>query len=120
MGRACDIAAQEWESCRKSGAGCRSDAIDGLPTLRAIVRAYCERHRPRARAELAFYASLPSLREAVRRASRAERPDGKRHGHQTRIRRPAIREAGRQLLQLNLRTSRDFHELYTRIHEAIA
>lgn len=119
MSRPCDIAAEKWKSCRAKSSGCRPDAIEGPPTLQSVVRAYRQRHRPRARAELDFYASLPSLGEAVLRAARAERPDGKRHDHQTRIRRSAIQEVQRRLARLNLSRARDFHDLHTRIDAAI-
>jgi hypothetical protein len=100
-------------------AACGSDSIAGQPTLARIARAYIANHRPRAQAEADFYAGLPSLREAVRRASRAERPDGKRHDHQTRIRRSALRVAGRRLKTLDFRRVKDFGELHALLSEAI-
>jgi hypothetical protein len=119
MSRSCDAAAAKWKSYRAKALGCRPNAITGLPTLTKIVRAYVRGYRQLAQSEIDFYAVLPSLGEAVRRAARAERPDGKRHGHQTRIRRSAIREAERRLARLDLRKLQDFHELHSLIAEAI-
>jgi hypothetical protein len=100
-------------------AACGADEIAGRPTLARIVQAYVANHRPRAQAEADFYAALPSLREAVRRAARAERPDGKRHDHQTRIRRSALRRAERRLERLDLAGVKTFAELHALLSETI-
>ena len=119
MARACDVAAEEWKSCRAKASACGSDAIIGLPTLTSVVGAYCNNHRSLAQAEMAYYAGLPSMSEAVHRASRAERPDGKRHDHQTRIRCSALEQAERQLAHLNLNAVQDFNDLHSFIAGAI-
>ena len=59
-----------------------------------------------------YYANLPSLRETIARAARAERPDGKRHDHQTRIRRRALQRVERILEAASLRLCTDFEYLH--------
>jgi len=119
MSRSCDMYRSRWASCRAKAMTCRFDAIQGAVTLAKLVDRYRTVYRPSARAELAYYGSLPTLAEAVRRAGRAERPDGKRHDHQTRIRRAALAEAGRRLEKLDLRSSRTFRALHDAVERAI-
>lgn len=113
---ACIKARDEWISCR-SGFGHHSQRE--LRSLRAIVTDYIHRHRRRARAEVEYYRNLPTLREAVERSGRAERPDGKRHGHQARIGRRAIRLASQRLKNLDFRRCARFEELHALLDEAI-
>ena len=108
-----------WQRCMVRNAACGADEIAGRPTLAGIARAYIAKHRPRAQAEADFYAALPSLREVVRRAARAERPDGKRHDHQARIRRSALRRAERRLRRLGLARVRSFADLHAILSKAI-
>jgi hypothetical protein len=118
MAGSCREATERWKSCRATS-GCASDEVAGAPTLARIVRAYLRNHRQRARAEADFYSRLPSLAEAVRRASRAERPDGKRHAHQTRVRRAALRAAERRLERVRLARVRDFQSLHSLVGATI-
>jgi hypothetical protein len=83
------------------------------------VRHYIRNHRVRAKAEMDYHAALPSVAEAKRRAGRAERPDGKRHDHQTRITRTAIRRASEVLAQLRVQRCRNFAELHELLEETI-
>src|SRR5262245_55511095 len=119
MSRASIAAAEEWRTCREKNARCGSETVSGPATLAAIVQAYIKNYQRGARAEMAFYAGLSSVGEVVRRASRAERPDGKRHGHQTRIRRNALRGVERRLIRLSFSKVRDFGELHSLIARTI-
>jgi hypothetical protein len=83
------------------------------------VRAYRRDYQQGAGAELAYYANLPSLKEAVMRAARAERPDGKRHPHQTRIGRNALREVEERLLGVSFRGCTDFSLLHAFLSSTI-
>lgn len=83
----------------------------GYQTLQAIVDDYDRFHAPVARAEMEFYKGLP-LTEAIERAARAERPDGKRHDHQRRIRKEALRKVQVVLRQATLPDGREFRLLY--------
>jgi hypothetical protein len=109
-----------WVSCRARSTSCRiSREVKPPITLEKLVRVYRRFHQPAARAELAYYGSLPTLREAIGRAGRAERPDGKRHDHQTRIRRRALAEAANRLKRLPLTGARRFHDLHSAIDQAL-
>ena len=83
-------------------------------TLREVVADYRRFHAPVAKAEIAFYAGLPYA-EAIARATRAERPDGKRHDHQRRISQNAIREVGKALATANFKGVRSFSVLYQQL-----
>lgn len=107
-------ALERWRSCRKS----KNDRARPR-TVAQVVDAYIDVHRPRARAEMDYYASLPSTKEAVRRAARAERPDGKRHDHQTRITRRALRECERKLERLNFSRLASFDDLFEMLREVM-
>ena len=89
------------------------------PTLSQIVAAYRRDHQEGALAELDFYRHLPSASAALARASRAERPDGKRHDHQRRIPKQAMREVGRRIPQLSIAGVRTFEELLERMETLI-
>jgi hypothetical protein len=105
-----------WTICR------RRRAVPASPpptTLAEIVSAYRREYQPGARAELVYYASLPSLREAVLRAARAERPNGKRHDHQTRIRRRALQQVQRVLGEATFRSFTNFQDLHEFLSAAI-
>lgn len=89
--------------------------------LEAIVEHYKRNNRSRIRATREHYSSLASIDEAIENAGMAWRPDGKRHGHQTRIKRAALEEATRRLLESKelLRQCKDFEELYRLVDETI-
>lgn len=111
----CIRARQRWASCRTANEAelARSASLD------AIVRHYIRHHRERAKAEMDYFAGLPSITEAKRRAGRAERPDGKRHGHQTRLTRAALRQASDVLARLNVRRCKSFAALHELLEETI-
>ncbi len=58
-------------------------------TLNEIVNAYIRDCRPRAAAEMRFYAEQPNLNSAIRHAA----PQEKRHSHQRRIRGAVLGQA---------------------------
>jgi hypothetical protein len=78
------------------------------------VSDYLRYHAPVLHAQLSFYAGLKHA-EAVARASRAERPDGRRHDHQRRINRRAMRKLAELLRGETFRRERDFRAIYQRI-----
>lgn len=117
MNRACRSATEIWSSCRR-----RQRAGKSRPspvTLSAIVRAYREEFQRGAKAEQDYYANLPTLAEAVERAARAERPDGKRHDHQTRLSSASLREASRRLGNEPIPSCKTFAELHFLIDRTI-
>ncbi len=61
-------------------------AHSGRTKLDAIVRAYIGRIRPRAQAELDWFAHQPSLDSAIEKAALAVNSRGKRYSHQRRAR----------------------------------
>lgn len=66
-----------------------------------------------------YYAGLPTIAEAKRRAGRAERPDGKRHDHQTRLTWAALRQTSEVLARLNVRRCKSFAELHELLDKTI-
>lgn len=115
LSAACIRARDEWISCRDA-----SDSGTVKPrSIDEIVSAYIQHKRRGAGAEIDYYANLPTVKEAVLRAAKAERPDGKRHDHQRRIGRAAIRKAAQKLRGLRTRGCREFHDLFLRIEATI-
>lgn len=86
----------------------------GAITIGDVVDDYVRYHAPVVRAQLTFYAGIAHS-EAVARASRAERPDGKRHDHQRRINRRAMRRLAELLGNETFRRERHFGDIYQRI-----
>jgi len=62
-------------------------------TLKAIVRAYIRRVRPRAQAELDWFRQQPSFRRALETAALALSSRGKRYSHQRRLKEAALEQA---------------------------
>lgn len=111
----CLRARDEWLSCRS-----RLDGGGRVPrTLSEIVAHYIRYHRRAAQSEIDFYANLQTLNDALERAGRAERPDGKRHDHQRRIGRKAIRRAGLAIKSANLRRCASFEDLHQRLDDTL-
>jgi hypothetical protein len=85
--------------------------------LKAIIRTYIRKVRPRARDELDWFHQQPSLRTAIEKAALAVNRKGKRYRHQCRLQRASLEQAHRVLLA-NSRTvqqARDFDDLFNRI-----
>jgi hypothetical protein len=91
------------------------------PHLAAIVDLYIERHRQRARNELAFYVGQPNLSAAIHKAARAVNQDGKRADHQRRIRAAVLvsSDTALQSISHELEKLSTFEELHERIERAI-
>jgi len=83
--------------------------------LNAIVRAYKDKNRPTLARLLGSYHDLPSLNEAIRKAAHGLDEKGKRHRHQSRIKREAIRAAHRALaaVETTLASITDFDSLHS-------
>jgi hypothetical protein len=96
------------------------DRLRGLSAgpFRAVVADYIRRIRPRARAEIGAFRSVP-LEEAVQRAGLALWPDGKRFRHQFRIPGPTLARAARILESITpvLRRCTTFDDLHALITE---
>jgi hypothetical protein len=87
-----------------------------------IVRHYAINFRDGEEGQQDWFRRQPSLEEAVIVAARAVDCRGKRFRHQTRIKRTALAEAERTLLENldGLRDSASFHELWLQIKRALS
>jgi hypothetical protein len=96
-------------------------AHSGSTRLKAIVRAYIRRIRPRAQAELNWFAHQPSLDSAIEKAALAVNSRGKRYSHQRRLKKAALKQALRALLdELGaMEQACDFDELFRLIGAAV-
>lgn len=92
-----------------------------LRTLRGLVRHYILTKRPRAQHELDSF-SKQSFEEALERAALARHENGKRFGHQTRLREPVLRKAADILLDgaKELHRCRSFDQLHKLIKEQLS
>ena len=113
----CRKALEIWKSCRIR----RHSSLDAARpvTFAGIVRAYRRDYEQSTQAEFDYYANLPSIKDAVARASRAERPDGKRHDHQTRIRDDALRQVARRLENASWSSFKSFSDVHTFLEKNI-
>ena len=89
--------------------------------LKAIVRAYVHRIRPRAQAELDWFSRQPSLTAAIEKAALAVNSGGKRYSHQRRLKKVALVKALRNLLNESeaMGHARDFDALFKIIRTAV-
>lgn len=89
--------------------------------LEAIVRTYVRKIRPRAQAEIDWFAHQPSLDAAIEKGALAINSRGKRYSHQRRLTKVALRQAFRTLLDESgaIGKARDFDELFRTIHAAV-
>ncbi|UUO08305.1 hypothetical protein M4951_08315 [Blastopirellula sp. J2-11] len=90
-----------------------------LDTYAAIVRHYLKHYQSGADKEIRFYEQLPSWDKALRRASFAETPQGRRHPHQYRLKRVNLQKVHARLRRRNLAACETFHELFLLVEEAI-
>jgi hypothetical protein len=113
----CRAAAKRWRGCcaTRRGTSRLTPATYG-----EIVQGYIETFRPGATAEMDFYRCLPTMQVAIDWAGSARRPDGKRHSHQQRITREALRRARDQLGPAKLDRNHTFDQLHAAIDDAIA
>lgn len=89
-----------------------------LNSLAAIVDDYCQNVRPRSAEELAFYADLDPAK-AIEFISFARWFNGKRHPHQYRITRAALRKAFSRLRKCNFNKCRSFDEVFALVQREI-
>jgi ABC-type Fe3+/spermidine/putrescine transport system ATPase subunit len=80
----------------------------------AVARHYIRHFRERAAEELASFKEEASFESAVRRASNAETPDGRRYSHQRRRRQNALVQAEAKLMARigDLQTAESFPKLH--------
>jgi hypothetical protein len=85
----------------------------GRAMLNAITRTYIRKIRPRAQAEIDWFAHQPSLDAAIEKAALAVNSRGKRYSHQRRLTKAALREALGNLLEESdaMEQARDFDTL---------
>jgi len=89
--------------------------------LEAIVRTYIRKIRPKAKAEIDWFAHQPSLDAAIEKAALAINSREKRYSHQRRLTKVALKQAFRALLEesVAIEKSRDFDELFRIIRAAV-
>jgi hypothetical protein len=89
--------------------------------LKAIVRTYIRKIRPKAQTEIDWFAHQPSLDAAIEKAGLAVNSRGKRYSHQRRLTKVALKQAFRALLDESgkIEKARDFDELLKIIHMAV-
>jgi len=89
--------------------------------LEAIVRTYIRKIRPRAQAEIDWFAHQPSLDAAIEKAALAVNSRGKRYSHQRRLKKAALKQALRNLLDESgaMEQASDFDELFKVIGAAV-
>lgn len=87
----------------------------------AIVRTYIRKIRPRAQAEIDWFAGQPSLDVAIEKAALAVNSRGKRYSHQRRLKKVALKQALGVLLDDSeaIRHARDFDHLFDLIEGAV-
>lgn len=117
MNNGCRVALEAWRACRNKGRGPKGRAGPGtLQEIVAAYRKYCQRG---AKAEQDYYANLPTLEEAIERAARAERPDGKRHDHQRRLSRSSLEQVRKNLSKTAIQSCETFGDLHSLIERTI-
>jgi hypothetical protein len=96
-------------------------AHGGRAKLEAIVRAYIRRIRPRAQAELDWFAHQPSLSQAIETAALAVTSQGKRYSHQRRVTKSALEQTLHILSdqERTIQRTQNFDDLFNLIDTAL-
>src|SRR5689334_3150618 len=99
--------------CRReppSPGGCppRRMSDRSLTTYLDVVKDYLSNYVENSDQEWQYYATLPSLRDAVEWAALAKATNGKRHSHQCRLRLKTLRLAKQRLRKANFKNCRSF------------
>lgn len=81
---------------------------------------YLKKYGDQADRIMQFYAGRRSYDEMLEYAAYAKLPSGKRHPHQYRLKKSALRKVHNRLKQYDLESCESFHELFETVHEAIA
>jgi hypothetical protein len=89
--------------------------------LEAIVRTYIRKIRPRAQAEIDWFAQQPSLDAVIEKAALAINRKGKRYSHQRRLKKAALKQALRALLDESgaIEQTHNFDDLFKLIGAAV-
>ena len=85
-----------------------------------VVQHYLDQVQPRKQGEMGFYASRPTLHDAIQTAARAVGADGKRHPHQYRITRAALSAVEGALIQLDYAGMESFDALFEAVRQALS
>ncbi len=93
-----------------------------MASLSHVVSHYIRHHRTRARAELDWFRSQPTLEAAISEAALARDARGKRLSHQARIARVTLDAARLRLLALrdNLAAADTFQDLHDHVRSALS
>lgn len=100
----------------------RTSAREPLRTYAEVVNTYIKLVRNPFRQELDFYASQPSLQDAVRNASLAIPPAGSGrmiHSHQARVAKQSLQEAYQKLRDEEFSECTDFEKLFSKLKALI-
>ena len=86
-------------------------------SLIGIVQKYVEHHRPQTQTEMDCFKNLSSLEEAIEHAGLAITGDGKRFGHQRRLKRAVLEKAKERLLRnkAEIEKCKSFDDLFALI-----
>ena len=86
-----------------------------------IVRIYIRKIRPRAQAEIDWFANQRTLSDAIEKAGIAENSKGKRYSHQRRLKKSSLKRALRALQEASdeIARARSFDELFELIGTAV-
>ena len=92
-----------------------------MDNLTAIVNDYMSNHKERAEKELRWFVIQRSLDEAVSLAALAKKPNGKKFSHQWRVKKVALKESQRRLLNRIeiLKSVSSFEKLFILVESAI-
>lgn len=106
-------------SCTKRPRGSYEDPPPIIVSLADIVAHYIRTHRPRALAEMQFYAGHPSWEALLDTVGAARDMHGRHHRHQCCLPRAALATAQRALTSVNLRSAASFAGLISAVECAI-
>ena len=90
---------------------------DRPATISGVVARYISVCRPRSRCELKYFRRMADIDELIERVW--TKPNGKRHGHQSRIAADALRKARARLRKCKYNGIRTFDELHSLVEETI-
>jgi hypothetical protein len=100
---------------------CGKAPLNTRRNLSAIVRSYTVFNRPRARDELRYFETMPSLAHAIESAALAKGPCGKRLDHQRRLTCTALNRSNALLLGAarKIARCRSFDKLHTLVLDIV-
>jgi hypothetical protein len=103
----------------KGSTNCGRKDDEPLWTYEDVVMDYRNQYRPNHEHEREYYASRPSLEEAVDNAARAKNSEGKRSSHQRRLKQVVLDRARRRLMACDFRACKSFDEIFDLVSDAV-